>query len=253
MAVEQEPYVRLTSVLTVAFGLSCFAPSALAAPAGNYIADWSDDWTEALEGWKLGSQLSLSTDSASKGISETQGNGQVSVAVTASRDWAYVSARLKNVKSSDGSDYQSALAVGGRWAVGPDIHLNSQIIYKVNGGARPGSDTHFVEWQSEASRTFGRTTLKALTIWSPDSSGATKEALYYEVGLSRKVSEALTLSAGAGERRVDPKRNYTAWNAGASVNLNARTTLDLRYYNTNRHEYSKVHGDRFVLALQRKF
>lgn len=253
MTVEQEPFVRLTPFLTVAFGLSCFAPSTLAAPAGNYIADWSDDVTQALQGWKLGGQLSLSTDSASKGISETQGNGQVSTALTASRDWAYVSARLKSVRGSDGSDTQSALAVGGRWSVGPQINLNSQIIYKVNAGARPGSDTHFFEWQSEASRTFGRTTLKALTIWSPDSSGATKRAFYYELAAAQKLSDRWSVSGGLGERRTEPKRNYTAWNAGATLTLNAKTALDLRYYDTNRHEYSKAHGDRLVLSLQRRF
>lgn len=244
--------MRLSATLSVIALLSLQAPGAMAAPTNSLIADWSDDWNAAISGWKMSGQLTAATDSTSKGISETQGNGQVAVALTATRNWFYASARYKNYKGSDGSDYQSGLAVGGKWVLGKAT-LNSQLIHKVNMGARAGVDNHFVEWQTELTRPFGRNTFKALTIWSPDSSGATKEALYYEVGLSRKVSEALTLSAGAGERRVDPKRNYTAWNAGASVNLNARTTLDLRYYNTNRHEYSKVHGDRFVLALQRKF
>ncbi|BEV11178.1 porin [Asticcacaulis sp. DW145] len=241
--------LQLGRGLAVASAL--MATPAMADPAG--IADWSDDWTEALQGWKFGAQLGVATDSGSKGISETQGNGQVSAAVTASRDWAYVSARLKTVRGSDGSDDQSALAIGGRWSVGPDIHLNSQIIYKVNGGARPGSDTHFVEWQSEASRTFGRTTLKALTIWSPDSSGATKAAFYYELGAAQKLSDRWSASGGIGERRTEPKRTYTAWNAGATLALNAKMSLDLRYYDTNRHDYSKAHGDRFVVALQRRF
>jgi uncharacterized protein (TIGR02001 family) len=243
---------RFALPITLAL-LTFAAPVAVAAPTGNFVADWSDDWAEALEGWKLSGQLTAATDSTSKGISETQGNGQLSGAATATRGGFYASARLKNVKSSDGSDYQSALAVGGRWTVGPDIHLNSQIIYKVNGGARPGSDTHFVEWQNEASRTFGRTTLKALTIWSPDSSGSTQEALYYELGAAQKLSDRWSVSGGLGERRTEPKRNYTAWNAGATLALNAKTSLDLRYYDTNRHEYSKAHGERLVLALQRRF
>ena len=225
----------------------------MAAPSGNFVADWSDDWAEALEGWKLSGQLTAATDSTSKGISETQGNGQLSGAVTATRGWLYVSARYKNYKGSDGSDHQSALAVGGRWTVGPQIHVNSQIIHKVNTEARPGSDNHFTEWQTEVSRAFGDTTLKAMTIWTPDSSGTTKEAFYYELGAAQKLSERWSVSGGVGERKIEPKRNYTAWNAGATVSLNAKTSLDLRYYDTNRHAYSKAHGDRFVVALQRKF
>ncbi|WP_126419641.1 hypothetical protein [Asticcacaulis excentricus] len=244
--------MRLSAASSVIALLSFAAPAAMAAPTSNLIADWSDDVTEALQGWKLSGQLTAATDSTSKGVSETQGNGQVGMALTATRNWFYASARYKNYKGSDGSDYQSGLAVGGKWTLGKAT-LNSQIIYKVNDGARPGSDTHFVEWQSEASRAFGRTTLKALTIWSPDSSGATQEAVYYELGAVQKLSDRWSVSGGLGERRTEPKRTYTAWNAGATLTLNARTTLDLRYYDTNRHEYSKAHGDRLVLALQRRF
>lgn len=241
-------------VLPIALSfLALTAPAAFAAPTGNFVADWSDDWAEALEGWKINGQLTAATDSTSKGISETQGNGQLSGAVTATRGWFYSSARLKNVKGSDGSDHQTALALGGRWTVGPQIHVNSQIIYKVNTGARPGGDNRFTEWQTEASRKFGATTLQALTLWTPDASGSTKEAFYYELGVEHELSERWSVSGGIGERKIEPKRNYTAWNAGATVALNAKTSLDLRYYDTNRHEYSKAHRERFVVALQRKF
>gem|GEM_PF-1206359 len=242
------------ALLALIAPVSLTAPAAVAAPASsNLIADWSNDWDTALEGWKLSGQLTAASDSTSKGISETHGNGQLSGALTATRGKLYVSARYKNYKGSDGSDHQAGFALGGRWVAGPAINLNSQLIYKVNTGARSGSDNDFVEWQTEASRAFGNTTLKALSIWSPDSSGTTKEALYYELGLAQKLSKRLSLSGGIGERRTQPKRNYTAWNAGATVTLNDRTSLDVRYYDTNRHEYSKAHGDRFVVALQRKF
>lgn len=228
------------------------APAALATPASQLIADWSDDWDAAMEGWKASGQLSAASDSTSKGISETQGNGQLSGALTATRGGLYLSARYKNIKGSDGSDHQAAVAIGGKWTLS-GVHLNSQIIHKVNTGARPGSDNDFVEWQTEASRAFGNTTLKGLTIWSPDSSGPTKEALYYELGLAQKLSARWSVSGGIGERRTQPKRTYTAWNAGATLALNDRTSLDVRYYDTNRHDYSKAHGDRLVVALQRKF
>lgn len=239
---------------TIALTLAVFSDTAHSAePASGGIADWVDEWDDALEGWHPHAQISLASDSTSKGLSETQGNAQLSGVLTVTRGTLYVSARYKTIKGTDGSDHQAAMAVGGRWMVGPDLHLNSQIIHKVNTGARPGSDNHFVEWQTEASRAFGDTTLKALTIWSPDSSGSTQEALYYELSVAQKASKRLNVSGGIGERRTQPKRNYTAWNAGATVTLNDRTSVDLRYYDTNRHAYSKAHGDRFVMVLQRKF
>lgn len=218
-----------------------------------YIADWTDDWfDDALEGWTLSGQLTAATDSTSKGVSETQGNGQLSGAVTATRGWFYTSARYKNYKGSDGSDHQAGLAVGGKWKLG-QVSLNSQIIYKVNTGARPGSDDVFYEWQTEASRTWGRTTLKGLSIWSPDSSGSTERAGYYEIGVAQKVSETWTVSGGIGIRKLQPARDYTAFNLGAAYALTEKTGLDLRYYTTDEREYSKGHKDRLVLSLTQKF
>ncbi|MDC7682511.1 hypothetical protein PQU92_04440 [Asticcacaulis sp. BYS171W] len=239
----------LVAAVTAVLPLSAQA----AEPRENYIADWSDEWVEQVtHGWKLSGQLTVATDSTSKGISETQGNGQIGGAVTATRGWFYASARYKNYKGSDGSDHQSGLAVGGKWKLG-QVNLNSQIIYKVNTGARSGSDNDFYEWQTEASRTWGKTTLKGLSIWSPDSSGTTKRAGYYEIGVAQKVASKWTVSGGIGIRRLQPARDYTAFNLGTAYAMTEKTGLDLRYYTTDAKDYSKVHGDRLVLSLTQKF
>ncbi|ESQ79830.1 hypothetical protein [Asticcacaulis sp. YBE204] len=229
------------------------APFAVKAePRAYYFADWTDEWGEALEGWKLSGQLTAATDSTSKGISETQGNGQIGGAIMATRGWFYAAARYKNYKGSDGSDHQSGVSVGSKLKLGP-VSVNSQLIYKVNTGARAGSDNAFYEWQTEASRTWGKTTLKGLSIWSPDSSGTTKRAGYYEIGVAQKVSDKWTVSGGIGIRRLQPARDYTAFNLGAAYALTEKAGLDLRYYTTDKPDYSKAHGDRLVLSLTQKF
>lgn len=270
------PFAPLFRSVAVIFALTCLPVSIMAqtpseAPAkaesaedkgvaawarvmtGQWMGDWSGDWPEDLgSGWKSTGQLTIASDSTSKGISETQGNGQISGALTATNDWFYASVRAKNVKGSDGADWQSALAVGAKWKW-HGVSVNTQIIHKINHGARPGVDNRFYEWQTELSRTYDRTTLKLLTIYSPDSSGATEAASYYEAGVSQKLSDKWSLSGAVGTRKLKPARDYTAFSVGATYAFTDTASLDMRAYSTDAKDYSKAHGDRFVVSLQQKF
>lgn len=202
---------------------------------------------------KLSGQLTVATDSNSKGVSETQGNAQAGVVLTATRGMGFAALRYKNYKGSDGSDHQSGIALGLKGQSDSGYKWSSQIIYKVNLGAVAGSDNDAYEWQTDLSKTFGKNGLYFESVYSPDSSGSTKEALYIEVGASRELTDRLELSGGIGGRTLRPRRDYMAWNVGLSYALRDSTKLDLRYYDTNRHEYSKGHGDRLVIALKQDF
>jgi len=205
------------------------------------------------EAIKLSGQLTVASDSNSKGTSETQGNGQIAGVLTATRGMGFAAVRYKNYKGSDGSDAQSGLALGLKGQSDSGYKWSSQIIYKVNLGAVSGSDNDAYEWQTDISKRFGRNGLYAQSIYSPDSSGSTEEALYVEVGATRQLSEHFKLSGGIGGRTLRPRHDYTAWNLGLSYGLRPATDIDLRFYDTNRHEYGKAYGQRLVLALKQSF
>ncbi|MFT4089518.1 MAG: hypothetical protein QM645_02210 [Asticcacaulis sp.] len=202
---------------------------------------------------KLSGQFTAATDSASKGVSETQGNGQAGVVLTATRGTAFAALRFKNYKGSDGSDHQSGIALGLKGQTDSGYKWSSQLIYKVNLGAVTGADNDAYEWQTDISRAFGENGLYFQSVYSPDSNGSTKEALYVEFGATRQLNEKIEVSGGIGGRTMRPARDYMAWNLGLSYALLPKTELDLRYYDTNRHSYSKGHGDRLVLSLKQAF
>ncbi|WP_140985944.1 hypothetical protein [Asticcacaulis tiandongensis] len=227
---------------------SVYTPVALAAIVSLLVQ------TPVLaEDIKLSGQFTLATDSNSKGVSETKGNGQAGAVLTATRGLGFAALRYKNYKGSDGSDHQSGIALGLKGQTDSGYKWSSQIIYKVNLGAVAGSDNEAYEWQTDLSKSYGKNGLYFESVYSPDSSGSTKEALYIEVGATRELTDRLELSGGIGGRTMRPSRDYMAWNVGLSYALRDKTELDLRYYDTNRHEYSKGHGDRLVLALKQGF
>lgn len=201
---------------------------------------------------KFSGSLILASDGMSKGVSETDGNAQLAANVTASRGPFFAGFTLKNAKTAEGGDQQQQWFAGAKGKLG-GFDVGARVLLKIADYVRPGTDRHYLEYQADASRTFGKTTLKAVYIYSPDSYGATREASWAEISLSQAVTPKLSLSAGLGRRESTPSKDYTAWNAGAAWTVAPGTTVDLRYYDTDRHGFGKKYGDSVVIALARKF
>ncbi|WAC48175.1 TorF family putative porin [Asticcacaulis sp. SL142] len=200
----------------------------------------------------IGGQVSIGNDGVVKGVSETNGNAQAVGTLTVSKGMFFAGTKVKNVKGSDGSDAQTQLFAGIKGDIA-GFKTGLQFLYKANQNARPGVDDDFYEWQGDISRTVDKTTVKYTTVYSADSSGSTKEAWWHDLGVSQKLNTKWTVSGSVGLRRVTPKKDYTAYNLGATYALNKTTSLDMRYYDTDKHEYGKRFGDRVVLTLSRKF
>jgi hypothetical protein len=201
----------------------------------------------------LGGEIKVGSEGITKGISETEGNAQVVGAVTATYKPFFAGIRLKNVKGSDGTDDQTQWFAGAKGDIA-GFKASLQLLYKTNNNARPGTDDDFYEWQSDISRTFNKsTTVKYTAIYSPDSSGATEDAWWHDLSVSQKLNAKWAVSGGVGIRRLSPERDYTGYNLGANYAVTKATGLDLRYYDTDKHEYGKRFGDRLVLTLTQKF
>ncbi|MDC7676014.1 TorF family putative porin [Asticcacaulis machinosus] len=200
----------------------------------------------------ISGQINIGTEGVSKGISETDGNGQIVGALTASHKAFFVGVRAKNTTGSDGTDGQTQWFAGAKGDIA-GFKASLQLLYKTNNNARPGTDDDFYEWQSDISRTFDKTTVKYTAVYSPDSSGSTEEAWWHDVSVAQKLTDKWTLSGCVGIRRLSPERDYTGYNLGATYAVTKQTGLDVRYYDTDKHEYGKRFGDRVVLTLTQKF
>ncbi len=197
-------------------------------------------------------QVSLASDGMVRGLSETTGNPQGVVNLSLVHGPLYGGVLIKNVATPEGADSQNNVYIGMRAPVG-GFKLNAQVFFKDNVGTVPGTQHRFVEYQFDASRTFGDTTVKLMVLHSPDFYARTRASTWTEASLSQKLSPKWTVSGAYGHRSVTPAKNYNGWNLGAAYALWPRTTVDFRYFDTDEHRFGKNYVSRFRMMLTQAF
>jgi uncharacterized protein (TIGR02001 family) len=200
----------------------------------------------------ISGQVIVASEGVTKGISDSNGNSQIVGEVMAHRGRFYGELKIKNIKSADGADTSIQSLYGFRPKLGP-YALNLFITHRYFDGTRKGVDKEFVEYQADISRRFGKNTLRLTHMYTPDSSGRTKAATWSGLGLSRQLSKHVVVTGNYALRRTKPARNYKAYNLGLVWALGQDLSLDIRYFDTDRHDYGKRFEDRAVIGLTRSF
>ncbi|RZJ94698.1 MAG: hypothetical protein EON88_12085, partial [Brevundimonas sp.] len=214
---------RLIAALTTAAAVAAlclaFAPDAHAQIAGVAFS------------------AGAATDYRSKGLSKSADGGYV----FATADWKssdglfYAGTAIATVDIPIGANYETDLKAGVRpKALGWDLDL--AVFYRSFHEARDGTDADYVEFRAQASRSFGPVGVRLLTWETPDNVGAVERANWSEARLSYRAAQHLRVSAALGYHAQDNGPSYTAWNAGASIDVLPKTELDLRWYDTDVHE-----------------
>ena len=204
--------------------------------------------------WQLDGRFAIASDSLSKGITETDGNGQATASLHLHKGKWKSGLRLSNVRASEGTDYQVQISQDYAVKYGK-TGLAAKLAYKSNQGARPGSDDENIELTLETTRTVidKYTRVKWQMIYSPDNSGSTKQAMWNEISIAHDRNDRLTLSLGVAHRTTTPARNYSAIVAGASLKIAPRLTVDIRYHDTDKHQYGKRYEGGLIIGLTRRF
>src|SRR5690606_27612711 len=92
-------------------------------------------------------------------------------------------------------------------------------------------------------------TLGAAVYYSPDFTGSTTdEGWSYELNGSVPVHEKISLSAAIGHQEVSgaagvPDYDYNTWNIGASFAATDHFGVDVRYHDTDEHDFFTVYDD----------
>lgn len=203
--------------------------------------------------WQVSGTVAAASEGVSKDAGETSGRGQLKGTIEAARGPFFISAQWRNLHEGGGIDGQQEYVLGlkGRTR-GFDLAFSGG--YKIKNNAPSGFDAHFVEWQAVVSRTFASgTTVSVTDVYSSDAPGATKADNWMEAGLSQAIGARWSLSGAVGSRHLTPKNNYNAVNLGATYALMPRTKIDLRYYDTDRHDAGDALKSRLVLQLMQNF
>lgn len=203
--------------------------------------------------WQVSGALGVASEGVSKDVGETSGRGQVKASLEAVRGPFFINAQWRNLHEAGGIDGQQEYVLGlkGR-AQGFDLAFSGG--YKIKNNAPSGFDAHFVEWQADVSRTFASgTTVRVTDVYASDAPGATQGDNWIEAGLSQVINAHWSVSGAFGTRHLTPKNDYSAVNLGATYALLPRTKIDLRYYETDRHDAGDAFKSRLVLQLMQNF
>lgn len=207
---------------------------------------------QAQDGPKLSYNLGVASDYVFRGVSQTQEDPQVFAGADLSAGKLYAGTWASNVDFGDKTDAEVDLYAGYKPTVGAAT-LDLGVIYYGYVGAPKGADYGNVEVKAAASIPAGKGGLGAAVFYSPDSFGAAKEAVYYELNGSYPIAAKWTVSGAVGRQAYEGSGDYTTWNVGAAYALTDKLSLDLRYHDTDEHGFGKTYGSRAVASLKAMF
>lgn len=197
-----------------------------------------------------GIEISVASRGMSKGIAQTEGP-QLIVRPSMKVGDFQVGAQWKNLTSTIADGEGAMFVTFSREVRG--FQLTLQALHKFQTGVREPTDDHSWEIASGLSRKLGRVTLRGQFVYSPDDLGSAKRSLYWEGGSTVDVGKQFKLFANIAHRTRRLGTDYTSFNGGASTTIVPKVTLDLRWYDTNRHELGENFQGRAVMMARMAF
>lgn len=223
-----------------AFPALIAAASALALTAGAASAQGA-----AAKPFTLSYNVGVASDCAFRGVSQTDENPQVFGGVDLSAGKFYAGTWASNVNFGDDTDAEIDLHTGIKPTLGPAT-LDPDVIYYGYVNAPSGADHANTEFKVATSIPAGKGSLGGAVFYSPDSFGAADKATHYEVNGSYPVAEKWSVSGALGRQSYKGSGDYTTWNLGAAYAINDKLALDLRYIDTDQHDFGKLYDSRAV-------
>lgn len=196
----------------------------------------------------------VTSDYVFRGVSQTEEDTALQAGVDLGSGAFYAGAWASNVSyaGDDETSLEADLYAGFRpqfagwdWDFGAVAYLYDD---------PSGLDYDYVELKAAASRDVGPVTFGAAVFWSPDFFGAAEdEATYAEANLAWKPTNRWIVSGSVGRQWVSSDFDYTTWNAGAAYALTDTLALDVRYHDTDEHDFGAVYESRVVTSLKATF
>lgn len=205
--------------------------------------------------WDVSGNVAISTDYVFRGVSQTEEDPAISAGIDATNGLFYVGAWASNVSYAGDDKTNAEVDVyGGVRTEFAGLSWDLGAIAYIYTNEPDGSDFDYAEIKVGASRAFGPVTTSVTGYWSPDFFGAAEdESFYLEGAASVSPADRWTISGAVGRQWVSSDFDYTTWNAGAAYQLTDRVALDVRYFDTDQHDFGPVYGSRAVASLKAVF
>jgi uncharacterized protein (TIGR02001 family) len=219
--------------------LSTLLFAALTAPA---IADAQD----------FGGSIGVATENVAKGLGKSGGDPSVSGSFEVAQGDFYAEISASTVDIAQGADTETVATVGYAPEIGA-YKFDFSALHKTLSGSPAGYDNRFMEYQADVSRAVGPVGVRLRANYSPDTSGSTGEAWWFEAQGGMALDARTRATVALGERITDGSTAYVAWNAGVKRKLTDKIALDVRWYDTDQHALGERYEGRLVGALTLSF
>lgn len=199
--------------------------------------------------------VAATSDYVFRGVSQTEEDAAISGGVDLTSGTFYAGAWASNVAFPGDPDTNAEIDLyagvrpefaGWVWDIGAVGYFYT--------GQPAGADYDYVEARVAASRAIGPATIGAAVYWSPDYFGAAEdEATYVEANAAFSPAEKWTVSGAVGRQFLSSDLDYTTWNLGVARQLTDNLALDVRYHDTDAHDFGDIYGSRAVVSLKAAF
>lgn len=193
-------------------------------------------------------QVGVASEYMGKGIGKSAGEVAWSGQFEVSQGDFHASVFASTAELSQGSDAEIITTVG--WA--PEIvgfEFDFSVLNRDLPGTAAGVDSNYWEYQADVSRSVGPVSGRVRVNYTPDGFAGTKEAWWVEAQAAYKISGATKASAALASRRAHGGADYAAWNVGVKHKLTDAVAVDVRWYDTDKHDLGEPYEGRLVGAL----
>lgn len=235
MQIQTRSAVAITALLT----LGSIASAAAAQTSGPR---WSFN-------------AAATSDYVFRGVSQTEEDFALSAGADVTVDQFYAGAWASNVSFPGDDDTNAEIDLYG--GVRPEVagwNLDLGVVGYFYTGQPDAADYDYVELKAAASRAIGPATVGAALYWSPDFFGASEdEATYVEANAAFSPADKWTVSGAVGRQFLSSDFDYTTWNVGAAYQLTDNLAVDVRYHDTDEHDFGDIYDARAVASLKLVF
>lgn len=222
---------RIGAIVSSAAAIVCLA---IAGPA---MADPEFDF-----------QVGVASEYLGKGVAKSNGEVAWSGQVEVTQGDFHASVFASTAELSQGSDSEIVTTVG--WA--PEafgFEFDFAVVNRELPGAAAGVDENYWEYQADVSRSIGPVSARVRVNYTDDGFASTREAWWVEAQGAYKISSSTKASVAVGNRRAHGGADYVAWNVGVKHKLTDAIAVDVRWYDTDKHDLGENYDGRLVGAL----
>ncbi len=199
--------------------------------------------------------VAIGSDYIFRGVSQTEEDPAISGGIDATFGTAYVGTWASNVSFPGDDDTNAEIDLYG--GIRPEVagfNLDLGVVGYFYNNQPDGADYSYAEIKAAASRAVGPATIGAAVYYSPDFFGASEdEATYVEANAAFTPAHRWTVSGAVGRQFVSSDFDYTTWNAGVTYALTDHLGLDVRYSDTDEHDFGDIYGARAFASLKAVF